>query len=295
LAAARFRRSIGPFLHHRISARRICREALGGRRRVSETQHPQRPRLQRFLWWAARYMIIAAVLMGASKLLEQLNQPVFAALERQQSLALTAVTSIDPLVFYRRYVCALEPSAEKLNRESPRLSLGHGRFFNPHQEVRTDCRYQLPDGTQPAQGAPLPPPGVGHWAEGLSGIVMPFVALLDTGWHMIVQPSIFASIFSIFAFALGVIGAGILMGLAKFTWHPFVGAAIFAIGTIALSCAAAFVLREVIAGGLYVFGDVTRLAGLCCTAPGILRVAYDYVLELIKTGFHSGVEHVIPR
>ena len=262
---------------------------------MSETQHPQRPWFQRVLWWAARYMILAAVLMGASKLLEQLDQPVFAALERQQSQALVAVTGIDPLIFYRRYVCALEPSVETLNRESPRLNLGHGRSFTLHAEARTDCRYQLPDGTEPAPGAPLPPQGVGHWAEGLNGIVMPFVALLDTAWHMIVQPSIFASIFSIFALVAGGMGAGILMGLVRFTWHPFVGAAIFAAGTIALSCAAAFVLREVIAGGLYVFGDITRLAGICCTAPGILRVAYDYILELIKTGFHGAVEHVMPK
>jgi hypothetical protein len=131
-------------------------------------------------------MIMAAVLMGAGKLLDKLDPAASRALEHQQSLALDAVASFNPLIFYNRYVCALVPSVEQLNRESRKLDLGHGRSFTPHSEARTDCQYTLPDGTQPAANAPLPTPTVGHWSDGQSGFVVFIVALLDTAWHMIV-------------------------------------------------------------------------------------------------------------
>ena len=269
---------------------------MGGRRRVSETQLPQRSRLQRVLWWVARYMIIAAALMGASKLLEQLNQPVFAALEYEQSLALAAVAGINPPDIFHRYVCALMPSVEQTNREIQAKHPSPRYGFLGHAPLESDCRYQLSP-VKPAPGG-LPPPVVGHWADGMTsgaGLTNFFVALLDTGWHLVVQSSVFASIFSIFAFVTGGVAAGLLMGMVRFVWPAPLAPVVFALGTIAATYFVALVLRGAMQGGLDVFGDITRLAGICCTAPGILRVAYDYVLELIKTGFHSGVEHVIPR
>jgi hypothetical protein len=238
------------------------------------------------------FLIVTAVMLGISKLTEKLtDQKTFIDLAHQQDLAFAAVADINPLDISRRYLCALGPSVENINRQSQGLTY-KGRVIGGHAPVAGDCRYTL-SRVKPAPGAELPPPVVGHWGDGLNGFVLPFVALLDLAWHLVVQPSVFASIFAVFVFVAGGMAAGLLMTLPSITWHPYVGPAVFAVGTIALACAVGFCLKEIMEGGLYLFGGITRFAGFCCGASSVVVLAYQYVVKMIEGGIHAGVEHVI--
>jgi uncharacterized membrane protein YhhN len=68
----------------------------------------------------------------------------------------------------------------------------------------------------------------------------------------------------------------------------------FAMGTIAAGCLVAWCLKEVMAAGLYAFGGITRLAAVCCGASSIVVFVYHFVLKMIETGIHVGVEKVVP-
>ncbi|MES2293774.1 MAG: hypothetical protein V4527_10800 [Pseudomonadota bacterium] len=240
------------------------------------------------------FLIVTAVMLGVSKLTERLtDKKTFINLATEQNLAFNAVAAINPLDISRRYFCALGLSVEEINRQSQGLTY-KGQAVGGHLPVAGDCRYTL-SRVKPAPGAELPPPVVGHWGDGLNGIVRPFVALLDLAWHLIVQPSVFASIFAIFTFAAGGVAAGLLMALPSFTWHPYVGPAVFAVGTIALACVVGFCLKEIMEAGLYLFSGITRLGGFCCGASSVVVLAYQYVVKLIENGIHLGVEHVIPH
>ena len=240
------------------------------------------------------FVILTAVLMGVGALLERLREhATFDYLARQQSLAVAAVASINPLDMFDRYLCALRPSVEELNRRSRGVSSNPRYAFLGQAPVASDCRYAL-SRAAPAPGNVLPPPVVGHWADGTSGLVQPFLALLDTAWHLIAEPSVFSSIFAIFIIVAGGMAAGTLMALARFNWPPLIGPTVFAMGTIAAGCLIAWCLKEVMAAGLYAFGSITHLAAVCCGASSIVVFVYHFVLKMIETGIHMGAEKIVP-
>ena len=238
----------------------------------------------RMLRGGLRLGLMALVMMGVGWIMEKALKPdTFGYLEKLQGQALAAVESINPLQFKDRYLCALTPSIRSLNRPPARFQLS----------VVGDCMYTLSN--VPHTGTVLPPPVVGHWADGDTSIMMPFMAFLDTGWHLIVQPSIFASIFSIFAFVIGAMAAGIAMASVRFTWHPYFGVIVFAAGTIAASCLVALCLQWLMEGGLFLFGSITHLAGACCGAAGVTFFGYSFFMKTVEVRIHQGVEEILPK
>lgn len=120
-------------------------------------------------------------------------------------------------------------------------------------------------------------------------------AFVDTGWHLVVQPSVFASLFAIVVFVFAGFATAILMVLPKFTWHPFVGAMVYCCGTVAIACVVGWGLQMLMEGGLYLFGRVTQLAGLCCGGAGVLLVGYNLAVKTVEVRIHEGIDHVIPH
>jgi hypothetical protein len=247
---------------------------------------------------ALRLFVIAAIMMGVGRVLEEkLSAPTFKHLTDLQLEALAAVDSLDPYQIKGRFLCALTPSVESMNR--------HSRY---HLPASTDCMYSLslrPPSS--SEGVPvdraadaemsLPPPVVGHWAEGSAGLVMPFLALLDTGWHLVVQPSAFAAFFAISTLVIGGLATGLLMAWAASKWGTPgpLGLMLFCVGTIAAACAAAWGLRMLMEGGLYVFSQVTQLAGLCCGGAGMTLFGYTLATKAVEVRIHEGVDHLIPH
>ena len=237
-----------------------------------------------------RLCVIAAIMMGVGWVLEEtLSAHTFNHLTELQREAFAAVDSVNPFQFKDRFLCALTPSVESMNR--------HSRY---HLPASTDCMYSLsllglssPEEVRVGRASdaemPLPPPVVGHWAEGSPGLVMPFFALLDTGWHLVVQPSWFAACFAIATFVLGGLITGLLMAWATARWGtsgPF-GLVVFCVGTIAAACAAAWGLRLLMEGGLYLFGKVTQVAGLCCGGAGITLFGYTLATKAVEVRIHE--------
>ena len=240
---------------------------------------------RRFLWGFVRVCVIAAIMMAVSHVMEKLlRRDTFDRLALVQREALAAVGSISPIQFKDRYVCALMPSVDGMNRR-----------MRTRADSSSDCKYTLSGMLPSAPGETLPSPVVGHWADGLSGIVSPIVALFDTGWHLIVQPSFFASLFAISSFAIAAVLAGLLMARANITWHPYAGPAIFAFGTIALACVVAACLKLSMQGGLYLFGWFTSIAGLCCGSAGVAATGYAFFLKTIEVRVHESVDEIIPH
>lgn len=245
-----------------------------------------------------RVCVIAAIMMVVGRMMERLlKRETFDRLATVQREALAAVESISPIQFKDRYVCALTPSVEQTNRqfEAQRRSSSFS-YLEPFAAAG-DCKYTL-SGIPAPSAAPhenLPAPVVGHWADGLSGIVSPVVALLDTAWHLVIQPSFFASVFAICSFAIAALLAGLLMASANITWHPYVGPSIFAIGTIALACVVAACLKITMQGGLQLFGWFTSIAGLCCGSAGLAATGYAFFLKTIEVRVHESVDEIIPH
>jgi hypothetical protein len=233
-----------------------------------------------------RLCAVAAVMLVVGWILDKaLSASTFAYLSTAQARALGAVEAINPLQMKDRYLCALTPSFDSMNRSMPRTA-----FQIP---VAGDCMYTLAD-TAPSPGAP-PVPVVGHWADGMSGYMIPFVAFLDMAWHMVFQHSIFASLFSLAAFLIGALVTGVLMMLPRFTWHPFIGASVFAVGTVAVGCGAAWCIQMLMEGGLYLFGSFTHFAGLCCGSAGIGYAGFALFSKTIEVRVHESVEHLVPH
>ena len=240
-----------------------------------------------------RLLVVTAAMFAVSKVTEKLTDAhTFAALAHQQDLAIAAVASINPVEIGSRFLCALTPSAAEMRRKDP--SPTYRSHVLPGPSDADDCAYTL-SRAAPAPGAALPPPVVGHWSDGLGSFVMPFVAMLDTGWHLAVQPSLFASIFSLFAFVVGAFAALIALAMWDQVWRTPLATMLLAVGAIAFACIVAFLLREIMEGGLYLFGGITHFAGFCCGASSVVVIAYQYVVKLFETGIHEGVEHVLPR
>ena len=252
---------------------------------------------RRFLRGTVRVCIIAAIMMVVGRVMEKLlRRDTFDRLTTVQQDALAAVESISPIQFKDRYVCALMPSVEEANRQLQAQSRSATLSYLRASAVSSDCKYTLSE-FPPRSAAPrdsLPAPVVGHWADGMS-MVTPFIALLDTAWHLIIQPSFFASVFAVSAFVIAAILAGLLMASAHITWHPYAGPSIFAIGTIALACLVAACLKISMEGGLYLFGWFTSIAGLCCGSAGVAATGYAFFLKTIEVRVHESVDEIIPH
>ena len=239
------------------------------------------------------FLIVTAVMLGVSKLTEKLtDEKTFIDLAHQQDLAIAAVAGINPAEIGSRFLCAMTPSMAQMRRKYQPVTY-RGHVFSGPGDVE-DCAYTL-SRAAPAPGAALPPPVVGHWGDGLNTMVVPLIALFDTAWHLLVQPSIFASVFSLFAFLAGTFAAFVVMTMWDKLWQTPLAGAFLAVGVVGFACAAAFLLREVMEGGLYFFGGITRFAGFCCGASSVVVLVYQYVVKMIENGIHIGVEHVIPH
>lgn len=244
-----------------------------------------------------RLCFIAAIMMGVSRVMEQLlRRDTFDHLHKAQLDAMAAVESISPVQFKDRYVCALTPSVEVTNRQLQARSRSAALSYSG-SAASSDCKYSLSQ--FPARSAAsrdsLPAPVVGHWADGLNGIVSPVVALFDTAWHLLIQPSFFASVFAVSAFVIAAVLAGLAMASAHITWHPYAGPSIYAIGTIALACFVAGCLKISMEGGLYLFGKLTSIAGLCCGSAGIAATGYTFFLKTIEVRVHESVDSIVPH
>jgi hypothetical protein len=231
-------------------------------------------------------------MLAVGNVLERLlKTETFEHLAIAQREAMAAVESIRPTQFKDRFVCAITPSADWMNRATP----SQGSSFTYHFSDADDCKYTLSSLPASARSRDLPPPVVGHWADGMNGLVGPFIALIDTAWHLIVQPSFFASVFAIAAFVIAALATGLLMAMARFTWHPWLGATIFAVGTVALACVVAWCLQITMEGGLYLFGRITGIAGLCCGAAGITGASYTFFLKVVEVQIHENVDKLVPH
>jgi hypothetical protein len=255
--------------------------------------------LYRSMGGLLRLCVITAIMMGIGWGLEKLlTVGTFSYLTGIQRDAFAAVESINPLQIKDRFFCALGPSVEAMNRKYPSVLY--------HPPVSTDCMYSLsllPPATlrrsesdrSVSSGMPLPPPVVSHWAENTSPPASLFLALFDTAWHLVIQPSVFASLFAMFALALGGIVAGTLMSLPGFTWHPFVGSMVFCIGTVAAACLAAWGMQMLMEGGLYLFGGITQIAGVCCGGAGVTFFGFTFFKKTLEVGIDERIDHLVPR
>jgi hypothetical protein len=244
-----------------------------------------------------RVCIIAAIMMVVGRMMEKLLQrETFDHLATVQQEARAAVESISPIQFKDRYVCALTPSVEESKREIESHGRGSAVYLGDFV-VANDCKYTLSEfpARPTASSDSLRAPVVGHWADGLSGLVSPIVALFDTAWHLVIQPSFFASVFAVSAFLIAAFVVGLLMASANITWHPYAGPAIFAIATIAVACVVAACLKITMEGGLYLFGRFTSIAGLCCSSAGLAATGYAFFLKTIEVRVHEGVDEIIPH
>jgi hypothetical protein len=268
---------------------------------------PQNPsnRLYRAVRNLLRLSLMAAIMMGIGWVLEHsLSERTFSYLTKAQREAFAAVESINPFQIKDRFVCALRPSVESLNRMySGERYRGMKTGMAP---ISSDCMYTLstlqpailarssPDSSA-AVRAPLPTPVIRHWAENMSAPSNVVVAFLDTAWHLVVQPSVFASLFAIVVFVLAGFAAAILMLVPKFRWHPFVGPVVYCFGTVAIACVAGWGVQVLMEGGLYLFGRVTQIAGLCCGGAGLTLVGYNLIVKTVEVRIHEGIDHAIPH
>lgn len=260
-------------------------------------------KLSRLLYRAMRHVlrlgVMAAVMMAVGWLLQdELTAPTYSYLTRVQGEALAAVRGINPLQIKDRFVCAMRPSIESMNRMSAGLAY--------HPPLASDCMYTLSNmprtsghdshsDSTASSAAALPPPVVRHWADNSSPMVSAVIAFLDTGWHLVVQRSVFATVFALFAFVLGALIAGMLMMLPRFTWHPYLGGVVFCVGAVAFACLVAWGMQMLMEGGLYLFGRVTQIAGLCCGGAGMSYLGYSFFMKTIEVRVHEGIEQVMPH
>jgi len=266
------------------------------------SQDPPR-RLYRAVRNIVRLCAMAAVMMGIGWVLEHsLSAHTFSVLTNAQREAFSAVKSINPFQIKDRFVCALFPSVESMNRHAV---IRNGIVIGA-APVSTDCMYALstlqpvaPAAALPDSGsapkAALPAPVVRHWAENMSAPSNVVVAFLDTAWHLVVQPSFFASFFAIVVLVFGALAAAVLMALPNITWHPFVGAMVYCCGAVAIACVAGWGLQLLMEGGLYLFGRVTQIAGLCCGGAGVTLFGYNLALKTVEVRVHEGIDHVLPH
>ncbi len=247
--------------------------------------------------------LLAAAMMVVAKITEEvLSTARVDSLKITQASALAAVSSINPLQIKDRFVCALTPSMEAMNAQTRAYRQQHPSTYLTEAPLSQDCAYTLTDPTLRAQYAAyrtgpvgqLPPPVVGHWIGGDANIMTIFIAFLDTAWHLMVQPSVLASIFALFSLVVGVLATLVLMSLVSFVWNPIGWPIVLALGTIACTCLVAFVLREVMELGLTMFGWFTQLAGACCASAGITYFGYTFSVKAFEVRIHEGLEHIIP-
>ena len=243
--------------------------------------------------WRAILVSSAVVLVILLILEHTVTDKNLDALKHQQAAAIAAVGAINPDQIAGRYICALQQSVADTNRKMAALNKDPRYPGLGQRPVREDCMYTLSEAPH-APGA-LPAPVVGHWGDGQNAFTLFIAALFDTVWHLVVQPSWLASIFSIAVFVAGFTVAGVLMGQASITWHPYLGGIAFAVLAVIASSAIGWLLREVMLGALYLFQGIFTLAGLWIGATGPIAVAVRYVTMLFETVLHVGVESVHPH
>ncbi len=257
--------------------------------------------LRRFSMGLLRLIVITLVMMVIGRITEKLvNKVELLELDRSQAEAMAAVHGINPLQIKDRFLCAITPSVADMNRKFQATHTEGQAFFLGHQSLAGDCAYTLSRSAQAQtsgavlQGDALPPPVVGHWGDGITPIILPVIALLDTGWHLIVQPSLFASIFAIFAFVMGGILAGVAMVASRQDFPGYVGPIVWSLGTIVCACLVAWGLREIMEGGLFLFGKFTQFAGLCCGGGTVTYFGYSFTVKALEVKTHGVVEHMLP-
>jgi hypothetical protein len=262
--------------------------------------------LRRFGRGALHFVLVTLVMMLVGRAAEAaIDKASFMSLAGAQTQALAAVQAINPLMITDRYICALTPSVAEMNRKYKQDHPNAGTFFLGNRPLIFDCAYSLPQraartaatSSTPVRvdDAVLPPPVVGHWADGLNPLVMPVAAFLDTGWHLIVQPSLFGSVFALFSFIVGGVLAGAAMAMSRWDYPGYFGPLVWCIGSIACACLVAFCLKELMEGALYLFGQFTQIAGLCCGSAGVTYFGYTFTVKAVEGQVHGAVEHVIPH
>ncbi|MEO7042911.1 MAG: hypothetical protein ABI035_11665 [Gemmatimonadaceae bacterium] len=252
-------------------------------------------------------------MMAISALLERvLTRDTFAHLTNVQVEAMGAVKSLNPIQIAHRYMCAMDRSVAEMNREFRATNRDPTRAFMGEVPDSTDCAYRLSEavGSQPA-GAPvgdspdassglLPAPVVGHWADGGGSSLSTLpIALMDTAWHLTVQPSFFGTVFALMTFAIAAMVMLLLMAWS-FTPQPSLmatpgGLMLYAVGTIALSCVVALCLQGLMEGGLYAFGRITNIAGLCVGSAGITSFGFSFFTKAADVKLHDVVESIVPH
>jgi hypothetical protein len=239
-----------------------------------------------FFWGLALAVVVGTVVEAGT------NKATYNALQTAQAEGFAAVKAFDPFMIYHRTMCALTPSVSGMNSRIKAEHLGSRYAYLGEEPQSDDCMYQLSTAPHPAGG--LPTPVVGHRAEGLSGLVSPVVALLDVAWHLLFQPSLLAVFLSLSILIMGVMATSILMVLPNITWHPFLGMMVFVAGTVAMSCAAAYLVLGVMNAGLWLLSGVTEFGGLICAFLGIFGAFRGVVVKLVEAAIHLSAEHRLP-
>jgi hypothetical protein len=252
------------------------------------TWYLSRSHSARHIAWGLALAVVVAVVVEAGT-----DDANYKALQAAQTEGFAAVKAFDPFLIFHRYICALTPSVSGMNAHIKAQHLSSRYAFLGEQPESEDCMYRL--STAPHARDALPSPAVGHWAEGMNGLAMPVMALFDVAWHLLFLPSLFAVLLSLSILIIGAMATGILMVLPNITWHPFLGPMVFAVGTVALSCAASYLLLGVMDAGLWLLSGVTAFGGLICGALSIFGAFRGVVVKLVEAAIHLSVEHRLPN
>jgi hypothetical protein len=261
-----------------------------------------------------RFLVITLIMLGIGWGTEKIvNKAELLELSHSQTRAIAAVRGLNPWQIKDRFFCAMTPSVESVNRKFLAPHPDAATYFMATRPLSADCATVLavkelraaadaqpvPETLEAAikedYHLPAPVPVVGHWADGMSAFVLPVMAFLDTAWHLIVQPSVFASIFAIFSLVMGGILAGVAMAMSRADFPGYIGPLVWCAGTIAATCLVAWGLREVMEGALFVFGKFTQFAGVCCGGGTIAYFGYAFSVKAFEVKTHSVVEHLVSR
>jgi hypothetical protein len=208
-------------------------------------------------------------------------------LKEVQRQSIATVEGLDPLQAQERFFCAMTPSAEA-------FAAKYNRPVTPESRAQ-DCQYTLSPISGTGQG--LPPAVVGHWHDSAGGNILSGVALAlaDTAWHLVVQPSILATIIALTTMVFGLFCGLVGMALLEKYPHFFLILAVFVLATLAGTCLAAFLLKWIMEGALALFGGLTNLAGLSFGLSGFALGIYNFVAKLFEVRVHETVDHLLPK
>jgi hypothetical protein len=223
-----------------------------------------------------------------------------------QANSYAAVASINPSQILRRYICAITPSVELQNTRL-HVTVWRGIRLDPRIPVSDDCAITLAktepkpklssrEPIQKSAQSESPAPVVGHWSDGMNGLIALILGFADVAWHYIYQRSILASILSLTIFAFGGAAGFYFLAVVRFPPHPLVLPAMIGIASIVGACIFAWLMQEFMDIGGQFFSWVSQLVVIKFGVSfDIAAGTATFFWKTIDTFIHSIVDKIVPH